>query len=279
VDLTDATEPQRPFKIGLLRADFSGMFSAQILAGIGNGLFTLAMLVAVIRLLLLWRRSRQLPELAVGAGFALIAGVGLPAMVIGGIAAESNTQVDYWLLGFGLVIVAVGVFAVQVFTWKVFRPDAAWAAALAWGSLVAGVVIAAGSLRTIAAAPPDVAPAAAGTSWWLALRLLFEVWYVWTGVESLREYVKARRRLALGLSDPVAANRFLLWGAMGAYLALNGAVAMALEQSGMTPMKDSLPALVLGANGIGAGLLITLTFMPPKSYCDWIRRRAAAEAS
>jgi len=253
--------------------------SAQILAGIGNGLFILAMLVAVIRLLLLWRRSRQLPELAIGVGFALIAGVGLPAMGLGGLGSESNAGVDYWLVGFGLVNVAVGIFAVQVFTWKVFRPDAAWAAALAWGSLVAGLVIAAGGLRAIAAAPPDVTPAVAGTSWWLALRLLFEVWYVWTGVESLREYFKARRRLALGLSDPVAANRFLLWGAMGVYLAFNGAFAMALEQSGMTPIKDSLPALVLAANGVGAGVLILLTFMPPKSYCDWVRTRAAVEAS
>jgi hypothetical protein len=171
------------------------------------------------------------------------------------------------------------MFSVQAFTWKVFRPDAVWAAALVWGSLVAGIVIAAGSLRAIAAAPPDVAPAEAGTSWWLGLRLLFELWYVWTGVESLREYAKARRRLALGLSDPVAANRFLLWGAMGVYLALNGAVGMALEQSGMTPMKDALPALVLAANGVGAGVLILLTFVPPKSYCDWVRRRAAVEAS
>jgi len=255
------------------------MSSAQILAGIGNGLFVLALLVAVVRLLLLWRRSRQLPELAVGAGFALIAGVGLPAMGLGGVGSESNVGVDYRLMGFGLVSVAAGIFALQAFTWKVFRPDAAWAAALAWGSLVAGVVIAAGSLRAIAAAPPGVAPSAASTGWWLALRLLFEVWYVWTGVESLLEYSKARRRLALGLSDPVAANRFLLWGAMGVYLALNGAVAMALEQNGMTPMRDSLPALVLAANGVGAGVLILLTFMPPKSYCDWVRTRAAVAAS
>jgi hypothetical protein len=255
------------------------MSSAQVLAGLGNGLFIAVMLVAVIRLLLLWRRSRELPELAIGVGFALIAALGLPAITLGGAGAESAAKVDYWLVGFGLVSVAGGIFAVQIFTWKVFRPHAAWAAALAWGSLVAGVVIAAGWLRAIAAAPPSAAPLVAAMGWGLALRLLFEVWYVWTGVESLLEYSKARRRLALGLSDPVTANRFLLWGAMGAYLALNGAVAMVLEQKGMTPMKDTLPAMVLAANGVGAAVLILLTFMPPKSYCDWIRGRAAVEES
>ena len=186
------------------------MSSAQILAGIGNGLFILAMLVAAIRLLLLWRRSRQLPEFAVGVGYALIAGVGLPAMGLGGIGFESNAGVDYRLMGLGLVSLAVGIFALQAFTWKVFRPDAVWAAALAWGSLAAGIVIAAGSLRAIAAAPPGVAPSVAGMNWWLAVRMLFEVWYVWTGVESLREYVQGAaaarpRTVRSGGREPVAA--------------------------------------------------------------------------
>jgi hypothetical protein len=255
------------------------MSSAQILAGLGNGLFIAVMLVAVVRLLLLWRRSRQLPELAIGTGFAVIAVFGLPAIILGGAGAESAAEANYWLVGFGFMSMAAGMFAVQVFTWKVFRPDAAWAAALAWGSLLAGVVIAAGCLRAIATAPPGVAPLMATMSWGLALRLVFEVWYVWTGVESLLEYSKARRRLALGLSDPVTANRFLLWGVMGVYLALNGAVAMTLEHNGMSPTEDALPALVLAANGVGAGVLMVLTFMPPKSYCDWIRGRAALEAS
>jgi hypothetical protein len=172
------------------------------------------------------------------------------------------------------------LFAVQVFTWKVFRPDAAWAAALAWGSLAAGTVVAAGCVWAIATAPPDVPPStAANGSWGMALRVLFEIWYVWTAFESLLEYSKSRRRLALGLSDPVAANRFLLWGAMGLYLALNGAFATLLEQNGMSPTEDSLAALVLAANGLGAAVLMLLTFFPPKSYCDWVRGRAAVAAS
>ena len=44
-------------------------------------------------------------------------------------------------------------------------------------------------------------------------------------------------------------------------------------------MKEPLPALLLAANGVGAGVLILLTFMPPKSYRDWVRERAAVEAS
>src|SRR5690606_3537968 len=47
--------------------------------------------------------------------------------------------------------------------------------------------------------------------WWLRS---FVVWSypLWTMVESYRYYGLLRRRLALGLSDPLLTNRFFLWG-------------------------------------------------------------------
>lgn len=254
------------------------MTSAQILAGLGNGLFTVAMLVTSLRCLLLWRRTREVPELAIGMGFLLLAGFGFPLMAIAGIGSGAVSGVNHWLLGLGLAAIGLGIFSLQVFLWKTFRPHQAWAALLTWATLVGALAICIGSLRTLDAAPADAEPIAATRSWWLALRLAFEAWYVWTAVESLSEHARARRRLALGLSDPVVVNRFLLFGAMGAYLALNGAVATALEYRGMSPLTDALPALVLAANGGVAAILILLAFVPPKAYVARIRRNAAVAA-
>lgn len=249
--------------------------SAQLLAGLGNALFTLAMLTASLRCLLLWRRTRQVPELAIGVGFLLVAGPGFPLMALA-LGGRSVSEVHLPLLGLGLAAIGLGIVSLQVFLWKTFRPREGWAALLTLATLLAVAAIWLGCLSTLRAAPLDADPIAAARDWWLALRLTFEAWYVWTAVESLREHARARRREALGLSDPVVVNRFLLFGVMGAYLALNGALATLLEYRGQSPLTHALPALVLAANGGGAALLILLAFLPPDAYLARVRRRAAA---
>jgi hypothetical protein len=252
------------------------MTSAQLLAGLGNGLFTLAMLTAAVRCLLLWRRTRQIPELAIGVGFLLVAGPGFPLIALSGIGGRSVAELSLPLLGLGLSAIGLGIVCLQVFLWKTFRPREAWAALLTLATLLAVVAICGGALATLRAAPADAPPIAAASDWWLALRLTFEAWYLWTAFESLREHARARRRLALGLSDPVVVNRFLLFGVMGAYLAANGALATLLEYRGLSPLTDALPALVLAANGGGAAVLILLAFLPPESYLARLRRGGAA---
>lgn len=256
------------------RDDEPGVGGAGILAAAGNGVFMAATLAVSVRLLLRWLRTRQLPELAVGIGFLLV-GCGLPLMAAGGIGRASCGDLDLLPIALGLAAIGGGIGALNLFTWRVFQPHRSWARALALGSFAAGGGVALGAVRALALAPADADPIAFATHWWLGLRLLFELWYAWTAVESLREWAMARRRLALGLSDPVVTNRFLLWGTMGAALALNGLVATLLEQRGLSPVHDAAPAVVLALNGLVAGSLMLLTFMPPRSYVDLVRRRAA----
>jgi hypothetical protein len=252
------------------------MNSAQLLSGIGGGVFALAETVVGLRLLFLWWRTHQLPELMVGAGLLLIGGIGYPLMAVGGIGRSSNGELSLLALGLGLASIGLGVTALSVFTWKVFRPDRFWGAALSLGTLLAAGVICVGGLRSLHLGPPDADPVATGAFWWVALRMLFQVWYVWTGIESLSEYARARRRLALGLSDPVVVNRLFLWGAMAVLGVLNNTIAVALEWRGLSPMYDPSAALTLAANGLGMSALMLLTFMPPRSYVRFVCRRAAA---
>ena len=49
----------------------------------------------------------------------------------------------------------------------------------------------------------------------LLVDLLAQALYLWTSVESLTWWRRMHRRVALGLADPVVANRFFLWGVLG----------------------------------------------------------------
>jgi hypothetical protein len=249
---------------------------AQILSGVGNGVFALVEAVVGIRLLLLWKRTRELPEFLVGIGLLLVGGLGFPLIAAGGIGRVPNGELALGVVGLGVASLGLGVTALNVFTWKVFRPHQRWGGALSLGTLVAGAVICIGAVRSLSLGPADADPVATGARWWIALRLLFEVWYIWTIIEALSEHARARRRLALGLSDPVVVNRLFLWGAMGVLGVLSNTVGVTLEWCGLSPMYDPSAALVLAANGLLMGAFMLLTFMPPPSYVRFISRRAAA---
>ena len=66
----------------------------QLLAQLGGGAFTLVCLLIGLRLLLLAARTRHLPELLIGAGLFLMAGIGYPlssiARQLPGLATETR---------------------------------------------------------------------------------------------------------------------------------------------------------------------------------------------
>ena len=119
-----------------------------------------------------------------------------------------------------------------VFTWRVFRPVERWGvvafgcSSRAWsrgywerragGSLTVGAARAIPALR-------------------LGRRRVRIAAYAWAVAEATREYIAARRRCAIGLTDPIVANRMLLWSiGLGAVLAIwiHEAITMA---TGPTP--------------------------------------------
>ena len=251
---------------------------AQLVAALGNVLFVGAIMTISIRLLLLWRRTRQWPELLISSGFLLLALLGFPLLGLSGLAEPTIGAVHAPTLAIGLAALAASIVLLHAFTWQVFRPHASWARLFVLANAIAATAVAVLFLRAVVTAPPDSVSLEVHGPWSLAVRLLFQVWYVWVGIESLLEWSRARKRMALGLSDPVSVNRFALWGSMGNVLALNGAVAMVLEARGMSPMNDALPAIWLGLNGAVAGVLMFLTFVPPAGYVEWIQRRHTARA-
>ena len=100
----------------------------------------------------------------------------------------------------------------------------------------------------------------------------------WAAGEALGHYRASRRQRALGLADPVLANRFLLWGvaSVTSSVLMGGIVACVLTR--MTILHEPLPLAAMAASGAVMSGTWYLTFFPPRSYQRFIRERAVGSA-
>jgi len=112
----------------------------------------------------------------------------------------------------GRALAALSALTIAGFTWWVFRKKARWAK---WALWTDGVLLLA-----------DLAVSAIEGDWVGAHPLSYKgFWFEWLGgivpftwlaVESLHAYSLSRRRVRIGLGDPIVSNRFLLIGLYGA---------------------------------------------------------------
>ena len=241
-----------------------------ILLGVGSLVSLVASLVLGIRLLRLAARTRGLPELAMGSGFLLGGFLGFLFILIGNPAAGQNLSVPVAELLFrlGVTLLGVGVSCTYVFVWQTFHPGSATVRTLA---LIAIACIL-GSLQAVWTDAIETALVSPVHLFGEAVRLMGMIWGC---VEALRYHAAMRRRLALGLADPVVTNRFLLWGiAMGAGV-ITALTGLLMTLYGMVS-PEAWPYLVLGIFATISPAAQWLAFFPPRSYCGWVRGDAAA---
>jgi hypothetical protein len=243
-------------------------------AGVGFGAFFVSSLAIGLRLVWLARRNRGLPELLIGLGILGIGPAGFAMTVFALLLGQDRPGHVFAALVTAQLAITGGAVAAWVFTWKVFRRDSAWARALVFAAAALFAVAFTGRLL-------------AG-SYVLPLRL--DAWshlssanviacMLWGSLESLRYHVQMRRRVRLGLADPVLANRFLLWGlGIGAagVGSLVGNVAMIATGSGL----GELDGVTLSNSlfGLASAVLMWIAFLPPAGYRRWLEARAAAVA-
>jgi hypothetical protein len=229
--------------------------------------------VVGVRLLLLARRSRQLPEIVLGSGLLIVAFAGLPLAAMGRIPATVGTPLGHTVFAVGIGFVMLGLALLYVFTWRVFRPDSRWALSFV---VVAACVLAVvgfgiayrGSQGSSLA---EILPRTRG--WALAIMAMVGLQFAWSAGESFLYFRSLRRRLALGLADPVVVNRFLLWGLSAAASALLcGGLALCVRV-GMTILTDATPLNLIALTGSVASVSSFLTFFPPETYQRYLRRR------
>ena len=69
----------------------------EVLAQIGGSAYALVALVIGLRLVLLFRRTRELPELLVGVSMLFLAGIGYPLSAVAREATEMSVSASSWL--------------------------------------------------------------------------------------------------------------------------------------------------------------------------------------
>ncbi|MCG8590887.1 MAG: hypothetical protein MJE66_16470 [Proteobacteria bacterium] len=234
--------------------------------------FTGLTLFAAARLLGLWLETRKLPELLIAI---LILGVGTIAVgagfIVRSLVPETWLPVSNFLSPIGA---AGGMTALCIFTWRVYHPTsrvAAGVACLLSGTLAAllGYAVFMGSVEALNERP--------------MLSLLNSLIYVgvmlWSATEALLYWFPMRRRLALGLADPLVVNRVLLWGLATGTAGVGIGIGVLARYLGDVVNPDgSWVTLSYAVHGMFSAIGFWLAFKPPAVYVRWVRTRAERSA-
>lgn len=246
-----------------------------VFAAAGALAFVLFGAVVGARLLLLWRRSRQLPELLLGGGLFLFSAVSQPLILAAQPVADAYGRgASLMVLTPGLVASIASLTSLYAFTTVVFHRGSRTARRVVWMALGASTASAVALLGSLGGTPPGQPFDPVARAALASFSLVFAAGLAWTAAESLHYYSLMRRRIALGLADPIVTNRLLLWG-LGCGATATSTVALTLCAAlGMNFSSDPLPVVLISAGGMVCSVSWYLAFMPFSSYRDWILRRA-----
>jgi hypothetical protein len=110
----------------------------------------------------------------------------------------------------------LGDISVAFFPFMAFRRGSTWAK---W--LVAAITacVIGGTAGSIWVGDPEVANPLTNAWWWLGwIGVVASA--IWIGAEGLHHYGTSRRRVRLGLCEPIVSHRYLLWGLAGVFWAI-----------------------------------------------------------
>src|SRR5690606_30936279 len=155
--------------------------------------------------------------------------------------------------------------------WRIYRPTS-WGAAVV--SLLGVAAVVAALVAEGRATGFDTA-AWRGLGWHVARRGLQVGCLLWGAGEALVYWRRMRRRVALGLADPLVADRFLLWGIGAGAAGLGSAIGTAVQLvSGRAPLEQSWVTMSSSLHGLVAAVALWLAFLPPAAYRRRVRARA-----
>jgi hypothetical protein len=235
--------------------------------------YCLAATLVGVRLLRLARRTREVPELMIGACFLFGGSIGYPASVAALLLSERASALAGPVAATGSIGLALAAACMLVAWWRIYHPasrSAPWVVCV-WGGLLVLVLV-----PQLGQTMTETAP---GVSPWGSLRVVVQggayAAIAWSGI---RYYSLLRRRLSVGLADPVVVNRILLWNVAASAVTLQYSYAFA------TPWLNSLfdatklaPAFT-GMLGLVIALSITHAFYPPRGYLRWIEKQTERQA-
>lgn len=218
--------------------------------------------VLAIRLLRLGIRGRTAPELAMGV-YCLFVTAGALFLAL------SLRNADAPSFPFSVAstfCIGLAAFALAVGIWRIFHPGEPRARALVIG---VGVWMLASWVACVlpgrAVLLGDLTVANGG---FVAGRVAV---YAFGAFEAFRYARMLKRRVALGLADPVTAHQILLWGI--AWMCVSFiAVGMLIARwvGGPDVVHSSVMLVSLSSLNAAAWICTWLSFFPPRAYQRWV---------
>jgi hypothetical protein len=230
----------------------------------------LACLIAGVRLIRLSCRSLNPPEFLLGLSF-LLWGLAYACWQIP--IATAGQPLTQPLFFAGRVFTCAATIFFASFVWTEFRNEVRWAKYLVF-AIAFGMF--AGVAGSIAVGDWEGIRPLSNPWWWADWAAAF-VALSWVGVEGFINYSNARQRVRLGLCDPLACNRYLIWGITGIiWAAFYGMVALQNIEFETLEVWSSAMDRVNSAIDITGVALVWLIFFPPHFYRRWIAGDASA---
>lgn len=219
-----------------------------------------------VRLLVLARRTRGLPEMCLGFSMLLIVGVGYALYIVPMVLKLSDAFVSV-CSALGILAMSAGWIACWLFTWRVFRPHAP--AALIASCVAIAVIAISGAAHAVQVIQDEQLRLSASDPTWTIIRLCALTVYLWCGIESARYWSMMKKRVGLGLADPVVANRFLLWATVMGVSFSNIIVPTVAAVMG-APDESAGMRLWISLTGFVTAAALYLAFLPPRAYRERI---------
>lgn len=242
----------------------------ELLAQIGGSAYCVVAFLIGVRLIRLSAQTRQPPELLIGTAVLFLAGLGYPLSAVAREVPDLGASSRAGLGAFAGLLAVVGLAANTAFTWVIFRRGVAWASALlaAVGLAAAGMFVA----QSLGGGW------AAGEVFWSSLPIPITISFGWAFVECGRYHLMLRRRLRLGMADPVVTNRFGLYAAATGLAVVTNVVGWVFWKLHLEMLTHPLGGFLLFVLGTSSSALMMLAFLPPRAYLAWLRARAPEPA-
>jgi hypothetical protein len=237
------------------------------LLGIGVVFQVVACAIVGVRLLMLAARTRQAPELFLGASFLLLGAIGYPLSIVarsGGAGELSST-----LLLSALAAQNLACFCMFLTTALTFYPRRHPRA-----RFVRVVLALTGSGFAASLAGSHLSASIDAGPWYYLGFSLRAAAFAWAAVESHRLGLRLQRRLRIGLGDVIVADRFRLWTISTAAITAGFAVFLAGRLLGVN--VGTSPAVLIATSLVSlvSGTSMWLAFFPPTRYATWVVAQA-----
>ena len=214
-------------------------------------------------------RTGEATDWLIASFFFLGVGIGYGTTLIVLTFPDAPSAVETSLRTISFVAVQAPSASIALFTWLVFRPTDDWARWLAMAMVCSITLHVMGVLSPPLLGMGRLDLGATMPFFWLGSSVK-ALCFLWACGESLRYFVLSRRRLALGLADPLVTNRFLLWslwsGSAAMVLGMRVAYRVAVDPGASDPALLRLNVIGQLSAGLICIMAVWLTFSPPAAY-------------